>query len=96
MIKHTRLANDEERTTIIHYLSQAQREERIDEWPSNMDWASASFIVLEVQDLEGKIVVLNKVHNLAEDILDIITAHYLLHSDNSVTDISNLDLPELF
>lgn len=97
MIKHTRLANEEEKTSIIRYLNQDMESDNT--WSVNRlenDWTSASFVVLEVQDLEGKIVVLNKVNNLAENILDIITAHYLLNSDNSVSDISNLDLPEFF
>ncbi|NJO00269.1 MAG: hypothetical protein HC880_00130 [Bacteroidia bacterium] len=101
MIKKTRLATPEEKSLIIHYIKGSQNGETPSFllW-SNFNntgnseelWQSASFTVIEVQDFDGKIVVMNQVSNSLGNVLDVITAHYLLNNDNSVVDISNSDL----
>lgn len=104
MIQNTRLATSEEKDLIIQHLK-GYSNPHPSTWPdmdyeenvsfSYNDWQSASFIIIEVKDLEGKIVVVNQVSKNVEAVLDIMTAHYLLHHDNTISDISNPDISEI-
>ena len=94
MIKKTRLATDEEKTLLIHYIVQNQVEDGWGNYQNHQQehWQSASFVVIEVGGLEGKIIVVNQINQAEDNFLDIVTAHYLLHQDNTVSD---LFLPEM-
>ncbi len=97
MIKTTRIATDHEKSLVLNYITEQAKPQESSFWfwttsspQSGQDqrWESASFIVLEVQDLEGKIIVVNHVDHSSAQVLDITTAHYMLYQDGSVTDLS--------
>lgn len=100
MIKTTRLATEQEKSVIIAYLQKTSPQEADSDFftwsetnPSKKhDWNSASFVVLEVKDLEEKIVIVNQVMANSSDALDIATNHYLLSENNDVIDISHTGL----
>ena len=101
MIKNTRLATEEEKSVIISYILGSNRNSNASFFlfknaEAHFELAnSASFIILEVNGLESKIVVVNYIVNntgAMEDVMDINTAHYLLNDDNTIVDISNPDL----
>lgn len=99
MIRNTRLATEEEKSLVIHYIIKNSYTNEQDfhvvrqkEWEADyVLWEKASFIVIEVQDFDSKIIVVNHVTSSYQDFLDVVTAHYLLHYDNSITDISSVE-----
>lgn len=88
MIQNTRIASDDEKSLILQYIVTNYYSKSPPTY-SLESWKNASFIVLEVQNLDSKIVVVNKIANDSNEILNIISAYYLLFNDNTIQDIND-------
>lgn len=100
MIRNTRLATAEEKATIIRFIHWQENpsltEEELQTFPGSSNelqvyWQSASFIVIEIQNYEERLVVVNRVSSNTSHMLDVWTVHYLLQEDNTVIDLNEAE-----
>lgn len=97
MIQNTRLATPEERATIIRFIRRQENpnlsEEELHVLSNSSSrpqayWQAASFIVIEIQNFDEKLVVVNQVSSNTNHTLNVLTVHYLLQEDNNVIDLN--------